>query len=247
MIFHKNLQEVSRVLLAALLISLCALPLTGCGNGEEETEPDESAEQQLPPTTDELVREAVQRLQILNVIPRGVPLQFLISDEGRGRLLQYVREWKNQSLQTPEGEEAVDQLVTDLEQRIQVAKEAENAGVVLMLADILDVLGTKRGIVDMYRQWAEVMNNRPVVDLRAFYAERDESVDPPRRIVEAVVDVYVPETNEWHRGERIREGEEFFGLEFESVIGDMRGMELRYLATNDTYEVYKDAASARGR
>jgi hypothetical protein len=189
-----------------------------------------------PPTPDEMVAEALDRLQMLDVIPKDVPLQFLISEQGRGQLLGYIRDWKRETLATEGGEEAVDRLTADLEQQLESARQEQNAAVVLLVADMLEELGSQKGIIRRYREWAEVHNNRPVVVVKGWYEEGEEGAPPSELLTLAIIDVYIPETGE-KKHMMVEEGEEFEDLRFIEIIGRKRGVRLRYLPTGDKFDV----------
>jgi len=188
---------------------------------------------ETPPTPDEMVEEALRSLQILNVIPPDVPLQLLLAPEGRDQLLAYVRQWKTQADATEGGTPAVKELTTDLEARMKQARQDQNAALMLVLCDLVEELGSKKGIIGRYREWARIHNNRPVVKLKGWFEFEEEGAEQ----VYAFCEVYLPDTEEVRRVV-VEEGEEFLGLQFLEIIGKRRGMRLRYLATKDTFEVH---------
>lgn len=234
---------MTRILLSlgtALCLGVLAagmlLALPGCDQMFKEEE--EVTEEQVPPppTPDEMVAEALDRLRVLDVIPKDVPLQFLISDQGRDQLLGYIRDWKQKTLATEGGQEAVDRLMADLEQQLETARREQNAAVVLLVADMLEELGSEKGIIGRYREWAKVHNNRPVVVIKGWYEEGEEGAPASELLTLAIVDVYIPETGE-KKHMMIEEGEEFANLKFLEIIGRKRGIRLRYLPTGDKFDV----------
>ncbi len=223
----------TRLVLACIML---ALTVAGCKEEKKEEKPPETTPP--PVSVDQMVSEALQSLQLLEIIPPGTPLQFLVSPEGHAQLLKYLGDWKTKSEAEPNGKAAIEKVMQDLDTRMRTAREAQNAAVVLLTTDLLDVLGSDKGIIDRYREWAKLHNNRPVVRVLGFYMEKDDSVTPPKEITYAQLEVRIPETGETKR-EQIREGSEFDGLRFEEVIGKRRGVGLRYLATGDTFQVMR--------
>lgn len=218
-------------LLAAAALTVC---LAGCEEADFSIKKTEEAPPAPPPPTpDELVAEAVGSLQVLNVIPPGIPLQYVLTKNGREEVVNYVREWKENAHQLDDGAAAVRKLWRELDDRLQPARHNQNAALVLLLCDLIEVLDPENPKVPRYREWARVYNNRPVVVIKGWFEKKDEEIEQTF----VFCDVYLPEQREMHPVE-VTEGEEFYGVKFEEIIGKNRGMRLRYLATGDVYEVY---------
>ncbi len=214
---------------------VAVLLLTACEDvafwQEEPEEPDPTP---IPePSPEEMVQDALQQLFILDLIPPNTPLQMLLTPEGRRQLLQNVASWRAQAATTESGRDAIEKLRLNLDSRMREARDDQNAALVLLICDILDVLGDERGIIDRYREWAEIHNNRPVVTIRGWFQQQDIELEE----IYAFVQIYTPETGEIH-SEQVREGDIVHGLEFVEIIGRNRGMRIEYLATGDRFDVY---------
>ena len=210
--------------------------LVGCGEDFRITPKSEETQQPPPPpppSADELATQAMQQLSILNVIPKNVPLQMVLSDDARRRVIQGALDWKSAMGREQNGAEAVTKLMGMLEDRLRAARDDQNPGLTLLLCDLLESLGSTTTRIEVSRQWAQVYNNRPVVVIKGWF----QQMDTPNEEIYAFCEVFLPETGEMHTVQ-VREGDEFYGLLFVQIIGRNRGMRLRYLATNDTFEVY---------
>lgn len=232
----RNLPSLQTALCLGLVAAGMLFALPGCDQMFKQEEEVPAEEVPPPPTPDEMVAEALDRLRVLEVIPKDVPLQFLISEQGRGQLLGYIRDWKQQTLATEGGQEAVDRLMADLDRQLEAARREQNAAVVLLVADMLEELGSQKGIIGRYREWARVHNNRPVVVIKGWYEEGEEDAPASELTTLAIVDVYIPETGE-KKHMMLEEGEEFEDLQFLEIIGRKRGIRLRYLPTGDKFDV----------
>lgn len=134
---------------------------------------------------------------------------------------------------TPEGKEALRDVVRQLEDVLVQARDAQNGLAVLLICDLIRTVEPGNSRVARYEEWANIEKNRPVVMLRGWYEDREK--DPP--IVNAFIEVYLPETGEVEHL-RVREGEEFLGLKYRKMLGRRRGMLLEYMKTGDRFEVY---------
>lgn len=175
----------------------------------------------------------MEGLQVIHMIPKGIPLQLVLPDEGRAQVLQTVRTWKDLMATQPNGEEAIAKLTTQLDEQLRAARDAQNAGQALLLCDILETLGSSSTRIALSREWARAYNDRPVVVIKGWF----QQTDTPNEEIYAFCEVFLPATGELHPVQ-VREGDEFFGLKFVQIIGKNRGMRLRYLPTNDVFEVY---------
>ncbi len=234
--FKKAHARVWAPLAMTCAVSLLTILMSGCGEDfsvkvrQEETPPQPPPP---PPSAEELANQAMQQLQILNVIPKNLPLQMVLSDDARHRVVEDLKSWQERMGREVNGAAAVERLMATLEDRLRAARDDQNPGLTLLLCDLLEALGYASTRIDISREWARVYNNRPVVVIKGWF----QQLDTPEEEIYAFCEVYLPETGEVHTVQ-VREGDEFDGLLFVQIIGKNRGMRLRYLATNDTFEVY---------
>lgn len=209
------------------------LLLTGCGEDFKVQPAQQAPPPPPPPSAEELANQGMQRLQILSVIPKNLPLQMVLTDEARQKLIQDLLAWKSSVSKEKNGAEAVSRLMAQLEDRLRAARDDQNPALTLLLCDLLEALGSTTTRIDVSREWAKVYNNRPVVVIKGWF----QQMDTPNEEIYAFCEVFLPETGEVHTVQ-VREGDEFYGMLFVQIIGKNRGMRIRYLATNDTFEVY---------
>lgn len=236
-------------LISALLALALAASTAGCERDTDKssTEPPDQPPSPPAPSADVLAAAAMDSLRILDIIPKDYPLQLFLTERGRQEVVGFVQQWKAQTLATENGEAAVRKLTNDLIERLQPARHSQNGPLILMLCDLIEVLEPDNPRIQRYRDWAIVHNNRPVITLKGWFQETIEPPGneerlvplPPEQVTLAFIDVYLPETGETH-SLRVREGEEFFDVRFISIIGNMRGMELRYLPTGDRFQVMRE-------
>ena len=123
--------------------------------------------------------------------------------------------------------------VKSLEDDLRIAREAQNAGLVLMLCDLVRYFEPKNARLPRFEKWASMVKNRPVVTIRGWYEPRDTTV----RIIYVFLEIYTPEDGQTHHIQAC-EGEEFYNLRFEKIIGDKRGIRFEYAVSGDQFEVY---------
>jgi hypothetical protein len=237
---------------AGLLRCLCALLaaalIGGCEKeAEEAPEPPAPPEEDYAVTVDELVEDATRQLTVLEVIPPGIPLQFILTPQGRAQVVNDLRRWVEETRKKPNGKQAIEELSDDLDARLQPARHALNGALVLLLCDLLEVVEPENPKIERYREWAHIYNDRPVVIIKGWMKMAPEDAEEPAASpfeepedlerMYAFCEVYLPGSGELHPVQ-VTEGEQFYGLEFMEIIGQNRGMRLRYLATGDTFEVY---------
>lgn len=237
------------LLVLGLAASVIACGLAGCGTDWFEASPPPPEQPPAPPapSADTLASAAMDSLRILNIIPKEYPLQLFLSEQGRQEVVGFVQQWKTSTLATENGPEAVRKLANGLIERLQPARHNQNGPLILMLCDLIEVLEPENPRIARYREWAKIHNNRPVITLKGWYQDSIEPPGnqerlvplPPEEYTLAFIDVYLPESGETH-SLRVREGGEFYGVRFISIIGNMRGMELRYLATGDRFQVMRE-------
>lgn len=214
-------------------ILLVLVLLSGCGEDFKVQTAPPPPPAPPPPSAEELANQAMQRLHVLSVIPKNLPLQMVLPDEARQSLIQDLVSWKSSVSNEKNGAEAVSLLMKQLEDRLRAARDDQNPALTLLLCDLLEALGSTTTRIDVSREWARVYNNRPVVVIKGWF----QQMDTPNEEIYAFCEVYLPETGEVHTVQ-VREGDEFYGLLFVKIIGKNRGMRLRYLVTNDTFDVY---------
>jgi len=129
--------------------------------------------------------------------------------------------------------EGVHGAVKSLEDDLRIAREAQNANVVLLLCDLIRYFEPKNARLPRFEKWASMVKNRPIVTIRGWYEPRDTTV----RIIYVFLEIYTPEDGQTHHIQAC-EGEEFYHLRFEKIIGDKRGIRFEYTVSGDEFEVY---------
>ncbi len=213
------------VLIGSLLIC------TGCDEGKLPPPPSPPGK---GPTTEKAIAAEIEKgLQPLYQFVPALTRQTPVPPAFGKPLKQHLKEETEKYRGTPEGKEALRQVVRHLEDVLKVARSAQNGLAVLLICDLITIVEPNNSRVPRYKEWATIEKNRPVVMLRGWYEDREK--DPP--VIYAFIEVYLPETGEVEHL-RVREGDEFLGLKFKKIVGKRRGMLLEYLKTGDQFEVY---------
>ena len=163
----------------------------------------------------------------------SMPPEFPVDPTIRSKLPAQFQDLAQKYRATDEGQQAIQTVVRDLEDRLKPLREEGRAHVVLVLCDVIEVLEPKSPKLGRYREWASVVKNRPLVAMRGWY----KPLDVPEEVTYFFIDVYLPETGEV-KSLAVRPGEEFLDLQFRKILGDNSGMLLEYMPTGNTFEVY---------
>ncbi len=203
---------MKRCLIAA---SVCLLWLTAC---EREPPPPPTPPPPPPPTAEALHGRVMNAVRpFMNGDPAsqaGLPMT--LSAE-LGKLKTEVN-----------GEKARSKIEVDIKDALKAAYDSEQWQAVLTLCDATDQLDPGNTRVVRYRERATAEKNKPQVAVRGIFVVDGVST--------VFMDVFLPETNET-KDVKVREGEEFFGLILEKIMGNNQGVQLKYLKTDQSFSV----------
>jgi hypothetical protein len=226
----------------AVLLATFGLALTGCDRDTSsvDTTTAPAVQPPPPPTADEMVRGAMAELQVLEIFPADMAVEQLVSPAWREQMKRFISEWKTRTLATENGSEGVRDLVYTIEDRAREARDAQRIPLVLLLCDVLETLDPANDRARRYREWAEVYNNRPRLEITGWMHLKDpeSTSEAPIEHLYAFLDVFVPETGR-KEAVQVREKDEFHGYEVLQIVGvNRRGLRLRYNPTGDKFEIY---------
>jgi len=126
------------------------------------------------------------------------------------------------------GEKARALIEGELKDTLKAAYDGERWPEVLNLCDGVDAIDAGNTRVIRYRERAIAEKNKPQVTLKgSFEIEGTPTI---------FFDVYLPETGET-KDVKVREGEEFYGLVLEKILGAKEGVQLKYLKTEQSFNV----------
>lgn len=126
------------------------------------------------------------------------------------------------------GEAARSLVGTEIKDSLKAAYDGERWQEVLNVCEGVDAMDPGNVRVIRYRDRAIAEKNKPVVTMKGvFEIEGTPTV---------FFDVYLPETGQTTDA-KVREGEEFYGLILEKIVGDKEGAQLKYLKTEQSYTV----------
>lgn len=216
--------------IVGVLIAVVLLAGTGC---DEDTLPAPPPSDRMPDTEVAITAEIEKGMKPLYDFVPALTRQTPVPPDFSLTLRQHLTDANEKYHGTQEGKEALRNVVRHLEDVLKVAREAQNGLAVLLICDLIRIVEPNNSRVVRYEEWATIEKNRPVVMLRGWYV--DENFDPP--IINAFIEVFLPETGEVEHL-RVREGEDFLGLKFRTILGKRRGMLLEYMKTGDLFEVY---------
>lgn len=218
-----------RGFVAAVLLTLIVAACDGTGKPSAPVVPP----QPPPPSAEEILAKIKEGLKPLDDYIQVADLYRQVTPEFHDALLKQFESAKNDYQATPEGQRALRILMVELDEKLKAAREAQRAPLTLLLCDLLGVIDPDTSKVERFRTWAQLEQKKPVIVIKGWY----EPEDAAEETVFCFIEAYLPETGEVVNT-RVREGDEFLGVKFLSIIGKKRGLELRYLATGDTFKVY---------
>jgi len=143
---------------------------------------------------------------------------------------------KQELSRTEDGTLALRMVSQRVDQNMRVFQQAKLWEHVLVYSELHTILnpGSKKYVDIQQRAIAEL--KRPIVTIKGFV-----SVGNSEQKI-AFLDLYMPLQGETHT-DRMREGEEKYGIKFIEVIGREQGVLFEYMATGDTFEVFTNKAS----
>lgn len=222
-------------------IALClalVLAMIACG-GEEAPPPPPPQPAAPEPTADQVKAEVVRTLDPFEpLFARDKdPLPQPVHDQ----TLQGLRAKIAQHQAGANGPEGIRMAQRQVETKLQQAQDGEFWAAVVAMCDALEILAPNTTRTARARQDAMVQLNRPKVVLRGFFNFGDSTIVQMR--------IRIPATGEVFETVRAEEGEEFlpqpYTLRLVNIIGDRMGVNLEYLATGDTFQVYLQRAQDR--
>jgi hypothetical protein len=219
----------------ALLLSIPLL-MTACGPSEEEEKEKAAAEAPPPPeppTAAQIVQEIVNAGQLDSPIPaEGTVIPADAAAQYKGIFQQQKSKHQN----TPEGKEALNIVTRKVEKRIRQMEMAKAWEPLLLLTQVYDILvpGSQKFARQTNLAVAELQ--KPQITIKGIVR------DGTTGIKIALLDLYLPSEKETVN-DRIRVGEEKYGVKLQEVIGNDQGLLFEYRKTGETFEVLTAKAS----
>lgn len=205
--------------------------LAGC-QAQEETPTPRSVRQAREATEEKSPEQIANELrQNLNPLRSYVGPDARIPPPVADKALDGLKSDKKKHQVTENGNQALNIIASEVAEAIRTADDKESWAKIPVLVAALQVLEPGNDAYDRYVERAKVELNRPQVSIRGFFSEQsaNETV--------AFLNVYEPETQKM-LAVNAREGEEFLGLRFLSVIGKNQGVRLEYMKTGESFDVF---------
>ena len=152
----------------------------------------------------------------------GTGAQAFLSDADRDKCLAYLRQMKAKHSSSPEGEAALGQLGVDFRQLAEQARVQGRWRLVAAAIDATTILDPLRKDLETLHALAQAYIDRPDVVIKGFMEDGDKGQ------VYAFLKVTLHPSGE-EQDIHARKGDEFCGLRFVDIIGDLRGIKLEYL------------------
>ncbi|MCC6694115.1 MAG: hypothetical protein IT365_00665 [Candidatus Hydrogenedentes bacterium] len=201
----------------AVLAVLCLAALVAC----KKPPPEPPTPPPPPPPTAEALEQRVME----KVGPLVSP------DPQSGKAMVETLSKEVASLKTElNGESARKRLQNQFVEKLKEAHQSEQWDFVVNLCDAVDVLDPGNTRTSRYRQRAMDEKSRPVVTMKGVF-EQDG-------VTTVFLEILLPTTGEVV-DKQVREGEEFYGLILEKIIGNNQGVRLKYLKTDTSFDVKK--------
>jgi len=185
-----------------------------------------------PRSPDEMTTEILSRLAPLNRYLFSFPADYPIPPWLCEFLKARIAAAKTEYGQSKNGQEALKNVLYDLEDRLRPLREENRAHVAYVLVECIEILNPESSKINRFRQWAAQQKNRPYVKIKSWF----EPLDTPYEVIYVSFSVYLPETDTVEN-HRVRQGEEFCGLRFVEIIGKKSGALLEYIETGERFEV----------
>ncbi len=212
-----------------IVLSVLVLALMGCGEEEKQTVPVNSYTPP-PPSPTQIADAFFRKTQLKIPLPESSEATF--PPELSGRFLGEVRTLVAKNSTSPEGQEAIQIVLTELESKVRESQRKNMWEFIIVYSDAYAILSPESKKYDNVRQKAKVQLVRPKIEVKGFY--HDHASDQ----VAAFVSIYKPLSGEIIE-ERMRIGEELHDLRFIRVIGKDEGIEVEYLGSGETFQVFK--------
>ncbi|GMW00641.1 MAG: hypothetical protein AMXMBFR84_17780 [Candidatus Hydrogenedentota bacterium] len=205
-------------LAAVLLVPVLAFVFTACE--KKEPEKPEAPPPPPPPSAEQLSQQVITQVTpMLALGSAGSPQMVGMLTGEFGKLRGEVN-----------GEKAMMQVRNWLKEQLRASMDAQAWDVALGLCDAVDAVEPGNSRTTRSRERALSERNKPQVTVKGFYEEKTNGT------VTIFMDVYLPATGTME-SVRVREGEEVLGLKIEKIIGDNKGVRIKYLETGQSYDV----------
>jgi len=177
-----------------------------------------------PPTAAEIAQQI--RGQITPLIAQGA------TPAVKAQLLSALQSAKTTHSVTDNGKQALSTIKSEVEEQVKQTFDQKRWAMCMALCDAVDILDPGNQRVARYKERATIEFNKPQVKLQGFLT------DETTKAVYAYLEIYLPETGKTEH-KQVQENEEFLGLRFVEIIGDLKGIKLEYRKTGETYDVMK--------
>ena len=169
-----------------------------------------------------MLSQVVSTPNVVGYGENGTGAQAFLSDADRDKCLAYLRQAKTQYSSTPEGESALMRLGVDFRQLADQARAQGRWRLVVAAIDATTILDPQRKDLEALRARAQAYVDRPDVVIGGFMEDGEKNQ------VYAFLTVTLHPSGE-EKSVHARKGDEFYGLRFVDIIGDLRGIKLEYL------------------
>lgn len=217
---------------AIFCIALC-LGYVGCSSEPEPKQAEEEEAPPPPPTPEEIANKIVTDLGLNAPLPASGAR---LAKEASDKMKTVARQAKNVNSATPEGKRALQIVSRRVDQRIGALEQAGAWDHALATIEVYEILNDGSHKWDTTKQTAMAELTKPKVTIVGFWY--DGTTDQNA----ALLEFYLPISRETKR-ERVRVGEEFYGLKLTEIIGKNQGVRLEYKETGKTYDVLTASAS----
>ncbi len=199
------------------LIALC-LGLVCLSSCEKEPPPKAAPPPPPPKTAQQLHGQVMSAVRpLINGAPEsGQLLKGALSSE-LGKLRTEVN-----------GEGAKPLVETEIKDALKQAYDGYRWQEVLNVCEAVEVMDPGNTRVLRYRERAMAEKNKPQVTVKGVFEIE--------QVPTVFMDLYLPETGQT-TDVKVREGEEFHGLILEKILPNNKGVQLKYLKTEESYTV----------
>ncbi len=208
---------------------LMLIALAGGISGCAEKEPPKPATPPPPPppTPEEIAAKITAEAGLNDPLPA---VGDTFTKEAAEALKKTLRNAKSLQSKTPEGQRALQIVNSQLDQRIHALEDAGAWEHTLGAVEAFDILNPKSPKWQTTKETAIAELQKPKITIFGFMQDY------------ALLDFYLPISKETHR-EKMRPGEELFGVTLMEVIGKNQGLKFRYAQTGQTFDVMTKSAS----
>lgn len=210
------------------MMLLVVIALLGCK--EPEPEEPEGPPPPPPPTPQELANKVIQDAQLNSPLP---PAGSRMPPAAAQNLRDIITREKNTKSASEDGKVALQFVSRALERRIQEANNAELWEFVVVYIDVYAILNPGSARYDSMKQRATTELLKPQPSITGFLA------DGRTGDTIVILNLYLPQNGQTY-SERMRVGEELYGLKLVEIIGNNKGVVMEYGVTGQTFEVMKD-------